>query len=557
MSELKKILKELEISKAQLAFILTPYYLLTILNALVDGVGMVLLVNLFTGKGDGRASEGLVFYLESAVRHIWGGTDFKIMLPVLIVLFLLNFLMKFSLLSFDGYLGASLRRRLQEKVYEKIIYGDWLYTRKLKVGDVVGTSTQEATVVAKYMICFANSIYYSIGAIVGGVLALATSFQIAISIGMIALPLIILMKLVFNFQAKLSKEQAIQRNLFSSDITDRLNGLLQVHADSSHRYHFFKGLGSQSRQYDLEVKIGFCQGIVGSFNLLLPFFGLVSLFVMMFATEQSVLPDMSLVASVGILGLRVAGQLNGAISSFGQLSRLSGSLGLVNETLSIPQMRSKKEISEAIDSIRLNDVNFGYDGVDVVNSVSIRICKGSPLVLGGRSGKGKTTLVNIISGLFHPREGTVEYIGASKQIYSSLSHKPPIGFVTQDIYLFNETLRENLICGRPDIRDDQIWQVLELVGASDFIRDVGGLDSQGLEAGKSFSGGQKRRLGIARGLLLGRDLIILDEVFAGLDQDNKRLVWDIVKKISSTKLVVMISHESHEFGEVSNHRLEL
>jgi ATPase subunit of ABC transporter with duplicated ATPase domains len=114
--------------------------------------------------------------------------------------------------------------------------------------------------------------------------------------------------------------------------------------------------------------------------------------------------------------------------------------------------------------------------------------------------------------------------------------------VTQDIYLFRGSLRCNLAAGR-DCTDEQIWAALEKVDAAEFVRTMGGLDIESAEAGRSLSGGQRRRLGIARILLSGSDILIFDEATAGLDQVNKSAVLSVIEKLSENYIVVIISHE--------------
>jgi ATP-binding cassette subfamily C protein len=114
--------------------------------------------------------------------------------------------------------------------------------------------------------------------------------------------------------------------------------------------------------------------------------------------------------------------------------------------------------------------------------------------------------------------------------------------VTQDIYLFRGSLRANLAAGRY-CTDEQIWAALEQVDAAEFVRTMGGLDTESTEAGRSLSGGQRRRLGIARVLLSGSNILIFDEVIAGLDQVNKAAVLSVIERLSETYVVVVISHE--------------
>jgi ABC-type bacteriocin/lantibiotic exporter with double-glycine peptidase domain len=264
--------------------------------------------------------------------------------------------------------------------------------------------------------------------------------------------------------------------------------------------------------------------------------------------------NFALIASVGILGMKAIGQLNGAVTLLGTLSRLSGSLYPVLNALNTPPFHATKLINEQVTSVNCNNLSYGYGSHKVIDGATFSAVKGVPLLLSGRSGKGKTTLTNLIANLYLPDSGSVNYQGASGQEYPSNQYRALVGFVTQDIYLFSGSLRSNLTAGR-DYTDEKIWSVLDQVEASDFVRSMGGLDMDTVEAGRSLSGGQRRRLGIARVLIPGCDILIFDEVTAGLDKINKDAVIRLIEKIARSKVVVVISHEDLSLSQKSEYKI--
>ena len=247
-------------------------------------------------------------------------------------------------------------------------------------------------------------------------------------------------------------------------------------------------------------------------------------------------------ASIIVLGLKLSNHLSGVVGSIGQLARLSGSFFPVNKALEI-STNNKKQIPEKISKIIISDLSHNFGRKKVFKDLSLKLGTGNPIVIKGESGVGKTTLANLISGIYNPDGGKIEYIGKrTSRKYDSTNHMPRIGYVTQDIYLFKDTVKNNLTSGQK-ISEKKLWTVLDEVGASDFIKSVGGLDVQSMEAGRSLSGGQKRRLGIARVLLTDSDILIFDELTSGLDNRNKKIIIDLINKLSKTHIIICISHE--------------
>lgn len=542
VSKINELLISLKLDKKLVAGILSPYYFVTVINAFLEGVGMILIVDIFAGDAEAAPQNELLAYIASFLKSQGVNIHFPGIVPFLIGLFGINLVTRFSLLACDGTFGAILRRKIQERIFEGYIFGDWSHMRNFRVGDAVGTNTQEAIVVAKYLTSSIAAIYFILSALIVSAMAMVASLKVSFVFLIAALPLMLLARKVFGVQAKLSKRSAEQRNRFSGDITDRFNGLLQIHVDDNYKFHLHQGLRAQIPLFRLEILIGICQSVIGTFSLLLPFVALTGLSAWLHIMGSDHLPNIALMASVGILGLRVISQLMGAVASLGNLARLSGSLYPVLNALSVPVTPIRQPIEEPIVRIQMDKVSYSYYGNTVIDGVTCVVEKGVPLLLSGRSGKGKTTLANLISGLCFPDKGKVLYTGESGKEFVSTSYRAKVGFLTQDIYLFQGSLRSNLSSGR-SCTEEQIWATLEQVDAVDFVRSMGGLDVESAEAGRSLSGGERRRLGLARVLLSGSDILIFDEVTAGLDEINKLAVLKVVERLSKAYIVVMISHE--------------
>lgn len=524
-----------------IAVVLLPYYALTMLSALLEGVGMMLLIGLFTARPENIDNAAVQF-----AARLGATAGFPDAVPFLVGVFGLNAALRFGLLSADGAINAFLRRKTQVAVLSSYLQGDWAQTRNVSVGEAVGTTTQEAVAVAKYLSSVVGSGYYAAGAVIMLGLAISTSAAVTAGLGVIALPIAALLVWVLRMQSRFSRETAVLRNRFSADMTDRLNGLLQIHVDGNYQFHLDKSTVTQSRLTQLDLLLGYCGAVLGSLTLIMPLAALLGYVVWSAVAGPAFRLDLAVVAGIGILGLRLAAQLTSGVAAVGNLSRLSGSLYPVLAALRIPPVRALKQIAEPIVRVEVRNVSYSYATDRAVDSVSMTIERGAPMVLTGRSGQGKTTLAHLIAGIYVPTQGTVHYVGASGSCYPSATYRARVGYVTQDIYLFRGTLRQSL-AGSADVTDETIWKTLRDVDAAEFVAKMGGLDAESVEAGRSLSGGERRRLGIARVLLSHSEILIFDEVTAGLDHVNKMAVLGVIERLSDRYAIVVISHEPVDF----------
>ena len=174
----------------------------------------------------------------------------------------------------------------------------------------------------------------------------------------------------------------------------------------------------------------------------------------------------------------------------------------------------------------------------------------------GPSGSGKTTLANLISGLYEPAAGSISYVGASGKAFDSRGHHPKIGYVTQDVRLFTGSVRDNLDpWGK--VGDDELRACLADTDAASFVERLGGLGAPIAEGGRSLSGGEKRRLAIARALAQKCDCLVLDEVTSGLDTANKRELLETIGRLASRILIVAIAHDTATYDVVDKTLFEL
>ena len=195
------------------------------------------------------------------------------------------------------------------------------------------------------------------------------------------------------------------------------------------------------------------------------------------------------------------------------------------------------------DAIRLEGVHFSYGEDEVLHGIDLEIRRGEVIALVGPSGAGKSTLVNLIPRFFDPTAGRVTIDGIDLRDVSTRSLREQIGKVTQETILFNDTVRNNIAYGQPDVPLARVEAAAKAALAHDFIVHLpDGYDTEIGEKGFRLSGGERQRLAIARALLKNAPLLILDEATSSLDSESEALVQPALGNLMEGRTVVVIAH---------------
>lgn len=205
----------------------------------------------------------------------------------------------------------------------------------------------------------------------------------------------------------------------------------------------------------------------------------------------------------------------------------------------------KIDLKSFRDGIVYDNVSFRYPDTDedALSNVSLRIRRGEIVALVGRSGAGKTTLVDLLPRFYKPIEGGIFIDGIDISDLTLKSLRSMIGIVSQDIILFNDTVRANIAYGSPEVTEEEIIMAAKAAYAHDFIIQLpDGYDTVIGERGVRLSGGQKQRLSIARAILKNPPILILDEATSSLDSASEMLVQRALEGLMEDRTVIVIAH---------------
>ena len=193
--------------------------------------------------------------------------------------------------------------------------------------------------------------------------------------------------------------------------------------------------------------------------------------------------------------------------------------------------------------VRFENVSFSYQNQPTLENVTLEAKPGQTVALVGPTGAGKTTILSLLARFYETTSGRITMDGIELSSLSKASLRDRMGYVTQEAFLFNGTVRENLQLAKRDASDEEMWNALEAAHASPFVKELPQLlDTNVGERGVKLSGGEKQRLSIARSLLKNAPILLLDEATASVDSETERLIQSALDHLMKNRTSFVIAH---------------
>jgi ATP-binding cassette, subfamily B, beta-glucan exporter len=232
-------------------------------------------------------------------------------------------------------------------------------------------------------------------------------------------------------------------------------------------------------------------------------------------------------------------------SLFFKLPALEDFFRILDERSSVPEKDDARELWAPRGEVRFEDVSFAYpaSGATVLSDVSFKARPGTCVALVGHTGAGKSTAMTLLQRLWDPTSGRITIDGQDLRDITLDSLRSNVGVVFQESLLFNRSIRDNLLVGRPDATDEEMEQACRMADAHEFIvRQANGYDTLIGERGTTLSGGQRQRLAIARALLKNPPILILDEATSALDAATEARVGKALRTLMAGRTTFVIAH---------------
>ena len=255
--------------------------------------------------------------------------------------------------------------------------------------------------------------------------------------------------------------------------------------------------------------------------------------------------ELSAFLSIVIFSLGLIGPIIAAFTFTDDLAVLGTNVEEISQLLNAEELNHKDTPVKLADTgISLRSVSFSYDGTtEVLHDVNLAIHPGTMTALVGPSGSGKSTAAKLIAGYWDVTSGSITLGGHELKDMPLSEIADQISYVSQDNYLFNRSIRENIRMGRPSATDAEVEQAAKQSGCDAFIRKLdNGYDTVVGSAGSHLSGGERQRIAIARAMLKNAPVVILDEATAYIDPENEALVQKAISTLTVGKTLIVIAH---------------
>lgn len=463
-----------------------------------------------------------------------------------------NYILLFSVATVFNFIYAFVWQYLnnhyvldvKNKLFEKIIFAKASFLSGMNSGDMMtridGDAEQFIHVVQRNLFHFINSAIMCAGIVV---LVARLNLTISIMLVLAAVLPIIITRLCGRFTEKYSKESREISGQMVGKLYEIIKGFREIKMFQAESFAFKKIFIPLKRLIALGNNIRFVDFWVNKLIYLVNLSASIIIYgysaYLVANGELTIGIFLAIIEYIALLHKKFNWILRIYLDWFNRkvsIDRVNEVLDLEGETL------QGKEITR-IDSIEFKDVDFSYNNENVVlNNFNLKINKSEKVGIVGGSGNGKTTTVSLLLGLYETKNGSILINGIPISEINQATIRKNIGVVSQDIMIFEDTIRYNLNLGN-DFSDEELYEALGAVNLTEMIEKLPeGIDTKISTVSHNLSGGQKQRLMIARLLLKKSSFIILDEATSALDIETEKDITEYLYSFSDDTTMLVISH---------------
>lgn len=344
-----------------------------------------------------------------------------------------------------------------------------------------------------------------------------------------------------------------------STVNNTFGGFKEIRVIGCEKYLQNQVSVQQRKIVKADVKVGIFQqlpGIITKSSLMLVLIMFIGLSVTVL--NKNIYELTPILSVFAVAGVRLSPSFNIIVQSLTQIRNQSYALDTLylklkeieqitkKEGITTPQLEAGIRKNSSFNQLALVNVNYTYPGSDKpsLQHISFQVKKGESIGIIGKSGAGKTTLIDVILGLLRPESGDIQVNGTS--IYENIrGWQDRLGYIPQTIFLTEDTVERNIAFGIPDrlIDRERVDRVIKMTELEELIASLpDGVKTNVGERGVRLSGGQRQRIGIARALYHEREILVLDEATSALDSQTENLITEAIKSLAGEKTLIIIAH---------------
>lgn len=521
----------------------------SLLAATLEGVGIGLILTFLQGLTNPNATpiQTGISWFDIWLLGVHASTTSRLYRLSALILVATALRVFFSYLAgvYTGHAQHHLIDRLRKRLFEQFQALNLSYFSRTRSGELINSITTEIQQLA--YVFSSVALFITQGSVIP--VYIVSMLLLSWKLSIIAVFLFTLLTVALTTLIKRVREASFEtsaaRGQFTSIAVEFLNGIRTVHAFATQDFERQRFYEASSRVRIASDKANSASALTGPMAEGMATTILIIIVILGVAVLK--LPVAALLTFLFVL-IRLAPVVRLLNSTRANIANLQGSISNIKELLRSDNKTYFQDgqtpftgLKQAIEFIA---VYFGYgDASLVLQDINLEIEKGRTTALVGGSGAGKSTLAALISRFYEPTQGQILVDGIDIRNFKIKSLRQKMAVVSQDTFIFNTTVEQNIAYGSEEADQSAIWEAARLANALEFIQEMPeGFETQLGDRGVRLSGGQRQRIAIARALLRDPEILILDEATSALDSMSERLIQESLERLSVGRTVIAIAH---------------
>ncbi|QNK48141.1 ABC transporter ATP-binding protein [Brevibacterium sp. PAMC23299] len=525
-----------------------------IIISLLEGVGIFLLIPLIGITGILNADAEDVPFL-SWINEIFIGIPETISLFLILGLYVLIMVGQSYFKRNQTILGVKIQQgfisHIREETYRSLLQANWEFYLKKRKSDIINLMANEIFRVSAGTHLFFQLLSSITFTIIQIIFAFYLSIKMTSFILFFGIILIFFSRKFVKKSQSLGKETLHLTQTYLAGITDHFNGIKDIKSNSLEITHlnWFFSLSKKMERNMVEIT-----KVNSTSQMTFKIVSSVLIAIFVFFSIKMFMAQPAQLMLIMVIFSRLWPRFTSIQSNLEQIGSTLPSFKALSDLQN--ECRDARELYESdyknimpIEikrGLECRNVYFSYDqnvSTYALKNISIHIPSNRMTAIVGKSGAGKSTLIDILMGLNHPNRGEVRIDDIPLTNDRLLSLRRSISYIPQDPFLFNATIRDNLLIIDPEASDESIWESLKFAAAADFVSKLPqGLDTLIGDRGVRLSGGERQRLVLARAILRKPAILVLDEATSALDTENEAKIQSTIERLKGKMTIIVIAH---------------